>query len=93
MLQKEGKLLKETEKDIKRILNETTFVGKSNKRKDRRHNSGNSSVGKIQIYVPVFTAKIILNFVILALRYSRSCSVTRTVTTMSTVLSALYEKP
>ena len=48
---------------------------------------------KLQVCVPVFAAEIILDIVRLALRYSRSCSVTRTTTTMSTVSSALYEEP
>ena len=52
-----------------------------------------TNVGKIQVCVPVFAAEILLDLVRLALRYSRSCSVTRTTTTMSTASSALYEKP
>ena len=51
-----------------------------------------TNVGKIQVCVPVFAAEIILDLVRLALRYSRSCSVTRTTTTMPTASSALYEE-
>ena len=54
--------------------------------------SSDTNVGKIQVCVPVIVAEIILDLVRLALRYSRSYSVTRTTTTMPTASSALYEK-